>query len=82
VIRKVGGGYTLTSKYQNYKLTEIKEYAPNDEGKTFTSLKWTAIGKQWISKNWNTALERSGLELPKTSSENTNIPNIPKKRKK
>ena len=56
------GTYALTSKYQSFNLTTIKETTPNNDNKTFLSLRWTAIGKNWLKNNWDKALQRCKRE--------------------
>lgn len=54
--------YILTSKYQSFNLTTIKETTPNNQDKTFLSLRWTSIGKNWLKNNWDKALQRCKIE--------------------
>lgn len=56
------GTYALTSKYQSFNLTTIKETTPNNDNKTFLSLRWTVIGKNWLKNNWDKALQRCKRE--------------------
>ena len=56
------GTYALTSKYQSFNLTTIKETTPNNDNKTFLSLRWTAIGKNLLKNNWDKALQRCKRE--------------------
>lgn len=52
------GTYALTSKYQSFNLTTIKETNPDANHKTYLSLRWTAVGKNWIVNNWTKALQK------------------------
>ncbi|MDF1879559.1 phage antirepressor KilAC domain-containing protein [Sulfurimonas sp. SAG-AH-194-C20] len=81
ILRKVGGVYVLYAKYNGYELIEIKETAPDDDGRTFKSLKWTAKGKGWIKSNWKSILDRAGKKAA-TSSADVALPTVPTKRKK
>lgn len=73
------GTWQLYSKYANHNLTEIKETNPTKEGKTYQNLRWTALGKSWIFKNWTEIKQRvskdtlSEWELKITS----NLPKVP-----
>lgn len=84
VIYKNNGTYVLTSKYQGHNLTEIKETEPNQHNKTFLSLRWTSIGKNWLKNNFEKALHRCN---EKTFNEYnmqilSNLPTIPNTRNK
>ena len=54
--------YVLASKYQSFNLTTIKETTPNNQDKTFLSLRWTSISKNWLKNNWDKALHRCKQE--------------------
>ena len=62
IIFSSGGTYQLYSKYAGYNLTEIKETEPDHNGVTHKSLKWTALGKSWIYKNWTEIKQRVSSE--------------------
>ena len=84
VIYKNNGTYVLSSKYQGHNLTEIKETEPNKDNKTFLSLRWTSIGKNWLKNNFEKALHRCD---EKTFNEYnmqilSNLPTIPNTRNK
>lgn len=84
VIYKNNGTYVLSSKYQGHNLTEIKETEPNKDNKTFLSLRWTSIGKNWLKNNFKKALHRCD---EKTFNEYnmqilSNLPTIPNTRNK
>lgn len=84
VIYKNNGTYVLSSKYQGHNLTEIKETEPNKNNKTFLSLRWTSIGKNWLKNNFEKALHRCD---EKTFNEYniqilSNLPTIPNTRNK
>lgn len=84
VIYKNNGTYVLSSKYQGHNLTEIKETEPNKDNKTFLSLRWTSIGKNWLKNNFEKALHRCD---EKTFNEYnmqilSNLPQIPNSRVK
>jgi len=85
VIFKQNDCWQLYSKYVGYKLTSIKETKPNENGKSFPSLRWTALGKSWIFKNWDEIKQRV---KPSTLNEwqlkiGQNLPKVstPKKKK-
>ncbi len=84
VLFKNNGTYALTSRYQNYGLTEIKETEPNQDDKTFLSLRWTAKGKSWLKNNFEKALhkctENSFNEYNRQIL--SNLPTIPNSRVK
>lgn len=84
IMYKNNGTYVLTSKYQNYKLTELKETTPNDGGKTFLSLRWTAIGKNWIMNNFVKALHKCSEDSFNKYNQEilSNLPKIPESRVK
>lgn len=82
VIYKNNGTYILSSRYQNYNLTEIKETEPNKDNKTFLSLRWTSKGKNWLKNNFEKALHKCD---EKTFNEYnmqilSNLPQIPNTR--
>lgn len=83
VIFKQNGTYQLYSKYNGYNLTEIKETKPDQNGKTYASMRWTALGKSWIYKNWTEIKQRvstqtlSEWELAITSK----LPKVPMPKK-
>lgn len=84
VIYKNNGTYVLSSKYQGHNLAEIKETEPNKDNKTFLSLRWTSIGKNWLKNNFEKALHRCD---EKTFNEYniqilSNLPTIPNTRNK
>lgn len=84
VIFKNNGTYVLSSKYQGHNLIEIKETEPNKDNKTFLSLRWTSIGKNWLKNNFEKALHRCD---EKTFNEYnmqilSNLPQIPNSRNK
>jgi phage anti-repressor protein len=56
------GTYALTSRYQSYNLTTIKETSPDAYDKTYLSLRWTVTGKNWLKTNWNKAIQRCSKE--------------------
>ena len=56
------GTYVLTSRYQSFNLTTIKETTPNTDNKTFISLRWTVAGKNWLKNNWDKALQKCSRE--------------------
>lgn len=58
VIFKQNGTYILTSRYQNFGLTEIKESQPDKNGNTFINLRWTVKGKNWLKNNWDRVVQR------------------------
>lgn len=62
VLFKNNGTYALTSRYQNFGLTEIKETQPNQNDKTFLSLRWTSKGKNWLKNNFDRALHKCDEE--------------------
>lgn len=73
------GSWQLYSKYANHNLTQIKETRPDADGRTFPSLRWTALGKSWIYKNWTEIKQRVTAE---TLSEwevriTSNLPKVP-----
>ena len=84
VIYKNNGTYVLSSKYQGHNLTEIKETEPNKDNKTFLSLRWTSIGKNWLKNNFEKALHR--CEESTFNEYNmqilSNLPQIPNSRVK
>lgn len=84
VIYKNNGTYVLSSKYQGHNLTEIKETEPNKDNKTFLSLRWTSIGKNWLKNNFEKALHR--CEESTFNEYNmqilSNLPQIPNSRNK
>ncbi len=84
VIFKENGTWTLYAKYQNYGLASIKETDPDIKGRTFKSLRWSAIGKDWVKKNWRTVLQRvTPLTLAEWEVYTTRaIPKIPTPDKK
>lgn len=77
------GTYVLTSRYQSFKLTTIKETTPNAENKTFLSLRWTVAGKNWIINNWSKALQKCTRETFDEYNMQVlkNIPSIPMPKK-
>jgi len=73
------GTWQLYSKYANHCLTEIKETKPDKGGKTYSNLRWTALGKSWIYKNWTEIKQRVNTE---TLNEwelriTSNLPKVP-----
>lgn len=84
VLFKNNGTYALTSKYQNYGLTEIKETEPNNEDKTFLSLRWTAKGKNWLKNNFEKALHKCSDNSFNEYNRQilSNLPTIPNSRVK
>jgi len=84
VIFPQNGTYQLYSKYAKHNLTCIKETEPDKKGKTYLNLRWTALGKSWIYKNFDNIKKRvsdftlSEWELVITS----NLPKISKPKKK
>jgi len=58
VIYYQNGSYALTSRYQSFNLTTIKETTPDSNDKTYLSLRWTVAGKNWLKNNWEKALQR------------------------
>ncbi len=73
------GSWQLYAKYANHNLTQIKETKPDADGRTFPSLRWTALGKSWIYKNWTEIKQRVAVE---TLSEwelriTSNLPKVP-----
>ena len=84
VIFKQGDTWQLYSRYAGYGLTSIKETEPDSDGKTFKSLRWTALGKSWIYKHWEEALERASDDLVAEweSKITEGLPSIPGKRAK
>jgi len=58
VIYHQNGSYALTSRYQSFNLTTIKETTPDSNDKTYLSLRWTVAGKNWLKNNWEKALQR------------------------
>ena len=84
VIFKQNGSWQLYEKYAGHNLTSLKETKPDEHGKTFHSLRWTALGKNWIYKNWTKVKQRVSME---TLSEwelkiTNNLPEIPMPHKK
>lgn len=84
VIYKNNGSYVLTSRYQNYGLTEIKESEPNKDNKTFLSLRWTSKGKNWLKNNFEKALHKCSEESFNEYNMQilSNLPQIPNSRNK
>lgn len=84
VIYKNNGTYILTSRYQNYGLTEIKESEPNKDNKTFLSLRWTSKGKNWLKNNFEKALHKCSEESFNEYNMQilSNLPQIPNSRNK
>lgn len=82
VIYKNNGTYILTSRYQNYGLTEIKESEPNKDNKTFLSLRWTSKGKNWLKNNFEKALHKCSEESFNEYNIQilSNLPKIPNSR--
>jgi phage antirepressor YoqD-like protein len=82
VIYKNNGTYVLTSKYQGYDLTEIKETEPNRDNKTFLSLRWTSKGKNWLNNNFEKALHKCSEESFNEYNRQilSNLPSIPSSR--
>jgi len=76
--------YVLNSKYQSFKLTEIKEVIVGEKKVTHSTMRWTLIGKNWLVNNWDNALRRVDKEtLAKyTEAITSQLPTIPKKHKK
>ena len=74
--------YVLTSKYQSFNLTTIKETTPNNDNKTFLSLRWTSIGKNWLKNNWDKALHKCKQETFDEYNMQLikNLPSIPSSR--
>lgn len=77
------GTYALTSRYQSFGLTTLKETKPNNQDKTYLSLRWTVSGKNWLKNNWDKALQKCS---EKTFNEYNqqflkNIPSIPMPKK-
>lgn len=62
VIYHQNGTYALTSRYQSYNLTTIKETNPDMNNKTYLSLRWTVAGKNWLKNNWDKALQKCTRE--------------------
>lgn len=58
VIFKQNGSWQLYAKYVGHQLTSIKETKPNQDGKTYPSLRWTALGKSWIYENWDAVKQK------------------------
>ena len=83
VIFKQNGSWQLYSKYVGHQLTSIKETKPDRDGKTYSSLRWTALGKSWLYKNWTEIKQRvkaetlNEWELKITS----NLPKVPMPKK-
>lgn len=77
------GTYALTSKYQSYRLTTIKETQPNNDNKTFLSLRWTVNGKNWLINNWDKALQKCTTETFDEYNQQflRNLPKIPMPKK-
>ncbi|SFV55527.1 Phage antirepressor protein [hydrothermal vent metagenome] len=84
VIFKQNGSWQLYEKYAGHNLTSLKETKPDEQGKTFHSLRWTALGKNWIYKNWTKVKQRVSMEtLSEWELKITNdLPEIPMPRKK
>ena len=82
VLFKNNGTYALTSRYQNYGLTEIKETEPNQDDKTFLSLRWTATGKNWLKNNFEKALHKCSENSFNEYNRQilSNLPTIPNSR--
>lgn len=74
--------YVLTSKYQSFNLTTIKETTPNNDNKTFLSLRWTSVGKNWLKNNWDKALHKCKQETFDEYNMQLikNLPSIPSSR--
>lgn len=77
------GTYALTSKYQSYNLTTIKETNPDSHDKTYLSLRWTVAGKNWLKNNWEKALQKCTAETFDTYNQQflKNLPSIPMPKK-
>jgi len=84
VIYKNNGTYVLNSKYQGFNLTEIKESQPNNDNKTFLSLRWTSKGKNWLKNNFEKALHKCSEESFNEYNRQvlSNLPSIPNSRVK
>jgi len=83
VIFKQNSVWQLYSKYVGHSLTSIKETKPDRDGKTYPSLRWTALGKSWIYKNWTEIKQRVATE---TLAEwelkiTSNLPKVPMPKK-
>ncbi|WP_428739432.1 phage antirepressor KilAC domain-containing protein [Sulfurimonas sp.] len=84
VLFKSNGTYALTSRYQNFGLTEIKETQPNQNDKTFLSLRWTSKGKNWLKNNFEKALHKCDEDSFNEYNRQilSNLPSIPNTRVK
>ena len=84
VIFKQNGTYVLTSKYQGHNLTEIKNTEPNKNGKSYSSLRWTVNGKNWLTKNFEKALQRCDEDTFNEYNKQilSNLPQIPMPRER
>lgn len=82
VLFRNNGTYALTSRYQNYGLTEIKETEPNQDDKTFLSLRWTSKGKNWLKNNFEKALHKCSEDSFNEYNRQilSNLPTIPSSR--
>jgi len=82
IVYKTGNAWGLYSHYHGYKLSTIAEYTGND-GNTHVSFRWTAKGKNWITKHWEEAIDRCSLETRQEWEEKASRhePKIPRKRK-
>ena len=77
------GTYALTSRYQSFNLTTIKETSPDINDKTYLSLRWTVAGKNWLKNNWEKALQKCSRETFDTYNQQflKNLPAIPMPKK-
>ena len=80
---KLNNTFVLTSKYQSYNLTDIKEVVTGKNKMTRISLRWTVVGKNWIMKNWDNALQRCNKETFKQYNKiiDSILPKIPMPKK-
>lgn len=85
VIFKNGSGlYELKSKYLGFGLTRIKESKPDANERTYKQMKWSLSGKNWVHKNFRTALQRVSKSVLLKYQEyiTKDIPSIPMPNKK
>ncbi len=83
VIYKQGETYQLHAYYANAGMTSIKETEPDEDGKTYKSMRWTAVGKDWILDNIDDIIARCSPAFMKELALNeplTKPPKVPKRR--
>ncbi len=83
IIYSVGNTWALYTRYTGYELGTTKEVLDNN-GKTRMQFMWSAKGKDWLIKNFGTALDRCSKPTIKQWKKyiSSSLPKIPKKKGK